>query len=146
MVKLGDKMVIKDINVPDKNFKLLIEEQLIGNKKYRISSSYAPSLDIMETRISISIIDDTKINDYQKDYGISLSNGDIRSYYIALDKNNSSHECYFTENKLEYYNAIIEEFNKLIKSGKCEFTKKALDIFEHISSFKTMSSGGKNAI
>ena len=35
MAKLGEMMVIKDIDSPDENFKLLIEEQVIGNKKLK---------------------------------------------------------------------------------------------------------------
>lgn len=147
MAKLGEMMVIKDIDRPDENFKLLIEEQVIGNKRYMISNSYAPALDNIESRVSVSIIDDNKIKDYQKVYGISLTdNYKIRSYYLACDKESSAHESYYTDNELEYYDEIMKEFNKLISSGKCDFTKKALDILKNISNAKSMNSGGKSGL
>lgn len=147
MAKLGDMMIIKDINRPDENFKLLIEEQVIGNKRYRISSSYAPALDNIESRVSASIIDNNKIKDYEKVHGIALTdNYSIRSYYLACDKANSAHESYYTDNELEYYNEIIEEFNELISSERCDFTKKALDVLENICNIKNMNSGGKSGL
>ena len=140
-------MVIKDIVRPDENFKLLIEEQVIGNKKYMISNPYALTLDNIESRVSVSIIDDNKIKDYQKVYGISLTdNYKVRSYYLACDKSSSAHESYYTDNELEYYYEIIEEFNKLISSGKCDFTNKTLDILKNIINLKNMNSGGKSGL
>lgn len=146
MAKLGDKMVIKDIDIPDENFKLLIEEQIIGNTKYRISDSYAPSLDSVESSISISYIDSKKIRDYEKVYGIYFSDDDIHSYYFICDKKGSSHDIYIPKDRLEYYNQIIEQFNKLIDSDKCEFTKKALELYDNLVNNKKMNSGGKVGI
>lgn len=128
--KLGDYVVIVDTNKPEINYRLLVEEQRVGNIVYHISDSYAPALDNIYKRISVGIINEDKVKDYQTVHGIDLRDGKISSYYLIEDKNKSSHGGEYLTCPTEYYDEVINAFLNLIDSGKSEFTNKALAVLE----------------
>lgn len=138
-------MVIK--NIKRENLKLLIEEQRVDDLIYRISDSYAPSVDSIGKRICIKKINESDEKNYAIIHGLDLSYGDLKSYYLIEDKNKSSHGGYFLDNKMEYYEEIISSFEELIESGKSEFSDEALKVLEEVKKFYEDNIGGKtNAI
>lgn len=139
-------MVIKNINRPDKSFKLLVEEQLVENKRYSVSDSYAPSLENIGKRITISEIDENSFDEYEKINGLDLRDGKIRSYWVIDDKNRSTHGGEFLEDELGYYEEIIDGFKALIDSGKSEFTSDAINVIEEFCSYKKEIGSAKNGL
>ena len=67
--KLGECMIIKDIDDKKRNFRLLIEEQKIGNVVYRISDAYAPSLGNVSSRVSVSKINEEDDYNHEETHG-----------------------------------------------------------------------------
>lgn len=139
-------MVIKNINRPDKNFRLLIEEQRVENKRYRISDSYAPNLENIGKRITISEIDENSFDEYKKIKGLDLRDGKIQSFWLIDDKNRSTHAGEFLEDELGYYEEIIDGFKDLINSGKSEFTGDAIKVLSEFYSYKKEIGSAKNGI
>lgn len=137
-------MVIKDIE--KENFKLLVEEQRLGNIVYRISDSYAPSMDNIGKRICIEKINDQDVNAYAIILGLDLSYGNLKSYYLIEDKNRSTHGGDYLEDKFEYYDEVISYFEELKNSGQSEFTPKALKVLEEIKKFYEEIGSKTNAI
>lgn len=139
-------MVVKDINKPEINFRLLVEEQKVGNIIYKISDSYAPEIGSVGKRISITTIDENKINDYGIIHGLDLSYGIIRSYYLIEDRNKSTHGGKYLEDPMEYYNEVIESFDTFVNSDNSEFISKALEVFNEFKNVLITIGSGKNAI
>ena len=137
-------MIIKYIE--RENFKLLVEEQRLGNIVYRISDSYAPLMDNIGMRVCIKKINEKDEKIYDEIHGLDLSYGDLRSYYLLEDKNNSSHGGDYLDNKFGYYEEIISYFEELKKSGKSEFTPKALKVLEEIKKIYEEMGSKTNAI
>lgn len=137
-------MVIKDIE--KENFKLLVEEQRLGNIVYRISDSYAPSMDNIGKRICIEKINDQDVNAYAIIHGLDLSYGNLKSYYLIEDKNRSTHGGDYLEDKFEYYDEVISYFEEFKNSGQSEFTPKALKVLEEIEKFYEEIGSKTNAI
>lgn len=139
-------MVIKDIDMPIKNFKLLVEEQRVGDILYRISDSYAPTLGNVCSRVSISKINEEDSYNYEETHGLDLSEGKLQSYFIFQDKNRSSHDGAYLDDNFGYYQEIINAFEELINTGKSEFTNKALAVFDNVRLEFNKIGRGKNAI
>lgn len=137
-------MVIKDIE--KENFKLLVEEQRLGNIVYTISDSYAPLMDNIVKRIYIKKIDDQNANAYAIIHGLDLSYGNLKSYYLIEDKNRSTHGGNYLEDKFEYYDEVISYFEELKNSGQSEFTPKALKVLEEVEKFYEEIGSKNNAI
>lgn len=139
-------MVIKDIDRPDKNFKLLIEEQRVGDILYSIEFVYAPSIESHSSRISIAKIDENSFIQYRTDHGLNLEDGKISSYYIVSDKKRSSHDSKYLEDSMGYYDEVMSSFDELISSGKSEFTPKALIILNDVKNHCNEVGKSKNAL
>lgn len=139
-------MVIKDIDKPRKNFRLLVEEQRVGDILYRISDSYAPALGNICSRVSISKINEEDSYNYEETHGLDLSEGQPKSYFIFQDKNRSSHGGAYLDDNLGYYEEIINAFEELINTGKSEFTSKALKVLNNVRLEFNKIGSGKNAI
>lgn len=138
-------MVIKDIEIPEENIRLLIEEQRVGNILYIISDSYFPILDNVCYRISVSRINENDFYNYEEKHGLDLSASGLRSYYIFNTKTRSSHNAKYLENT-SYYDEVINAFEELINSGNSEFTPKALEVYKKIKEYDFRIGSGKNAI
>lgn len=139
-------MVIVDTERPEINFRNLVEEQRVGNIVYRISDSHAPILDNVCKRISITIIDENKVNDYGTIHGLDFSYGEIRSYYLIEDKKRSTHGGEYLDDPMGYYEEVMGAFDDLINSDKSEFTVKALTVLEEAKKYAVMVGSVKNAI
>ena len=139
-------MVIKDIERPDKDFKLLIEEQRVKNILYIISYSYAPALGNIGSRVSVSKINEDSFDNYEEIHGLDFSDGKLKSYYLIADKNSSSHESSYLNDDLEYYDEVIGAFDELINSGDSEFTFKALKVLEEVKNQVIRIGSAKNGI
>lgn len=125
-------MVVKDIVDKSNNVKLLIEEQIIGNKKYRIIDSLIPSIHLDEKRITISTLDENSFEHYEEIHGLKLADDRVRSIYLVDDKNKSTRDSFYLEDELGYYEEVISSFDELIKLGLSEFSNKALDVYNEI--------------
>lgn len=137
-------MVIKNINMPEQDFRQLMEEQMLGNIKYKIYYSYAPKLGFVSTKIGVSIINENDANlPYEKEKGLTFSDDKLCSYDIEHDKKGSSTMGNFTSEPLKYYDYIISLFDELISSNNCEFTKDALEIYDNVKNTKINTNGDK---
>ena len=123
-------MVVKDIEKG--NSRLLIEEQLIGNRRYRICDSYVPELNAVLTRITVSTINENDSDNYEQTHGVDLRDDKIKSFYLVDDINGSTHKNEFLQDDFGYYQEVIKLFDELINSGKSEFTDKALSILNNV--------------
>lgn len=139
-------MVIKDIERPKENFKLLIEQQRVDDRLYEISDSYAPSLGSVGIRISVSVIDEEKERDYRTVHGLDFRDGEINSYYLISDKNDSCHGSAYLNDPMAYYEEVMNAFDYLVNSGISEFTAKALAVVDKIRENVNKIGSGKNAI
>ena len=131
-------MIIKDIN--DNGNRVLKEEQIVGNKRFSISDMYVPSVGLIDKRISVSTIEESSFEHYEENHGLKLIDGKIRSIYLVDDKNKSTHDNYFLEDELAYYDEVISSFEELINSNNSEFTSKSIDIFNEIKNSKNMGA------
>lgn len=125
-------MVVKDLVNENNKAKLLIEEQVIGNKKYRIIDSLIPSIHLDEKRITISTLDESSFEHYEEIHGLKLADDRVRSIYLVDDKNKSTRDSFYLEDELGYYEEVISSFDELIKLGLSEFSNKALDVYSEI--------------
>lgn len=125
-------MVVKDIVDESNNIKLLIEEQIVGNKRYKIIDSYVPKMCFEEKRITVSKIDETSFDHYEEIHGLKLADGKVKSIYLVDDKNKSTHDSYFLEDELGYYEEVISLFDELINLGLSEFSDKAINVYIEI--------------
>ena len=139
-------MIIKDIDDKKRNFRLLIEEQKIGNVVYRISDAYAPSLGNVSSRVSVSKINEEDDYNHEETHGLDFSEGELQSYFLIDDKNRSTVTSYFLDNPDGYYDEVFSKFEELVNSGMSEFTTKALDVLYKIKSYADQKSREKNAI
>lgn len=128
-------MVIKDIDDTKRNLKLLIEEQMYNGKKYTIADSFAPSMDVMDKSISISTFDENSVNEYETRRSLGMYKEKISSSICTDNRQHSTTSARFTDGPLDLYDEIIEEFSKLIESGACEFSDKALQVFEYFKKY-----------
>lgn len=138
-------LVIKDTERPEQNYRLLIEEQIVDNKNFRISYARAP---IMESsiRISISTINENGIPCYKEIHGLELSEEKLRSYYLYMNEKESSLGGDYLDDDFGYYDEVMNAFDNLINSGLSEFTSKALNIFNEVKAYSNKIGSGKNAI
>ena len=127
-------MIIKDIS--DNENRILKEEQIVDNQRFSISDMYVPSVGLIDKRITVSTIDESSFEHYEEIHGLKLIDGKIRSIYLVDDKNKSTHDSYFLEDDLAYYDEVISSFQKLINSNNSEFSLKAVDIFNEIKNSK----------
>lgn len=139
-------MVIVDIEKPEKNFRSLVENQIVKDIMYVICDNHAPTLDAVYKRIEIAYIDNQKINDYKTIHGIDFSDMGLRSYCLYEDKKGSSHGGEYLDDEMGYYQEVIEAFENLINSGNSEFTFKALKALDEVKDYAVMVGSGKNAI
>lgn len=130
IMKLGDYVVVENIN--EENFKLLVERQIIKNKKYEISYCYAPALGNFPKRITVSNINENDSISHEKIYGLDLINGDVKSLYLLDDAKGSTQNAFYTDDNLEYADYVIDAFNELINSNLSEFTPSAINILKEI--------------
>lgn len=128
-------MIIKDIDDKKRNLRLLVEEQMYNGKKYTIADSFAPSMDVMDKRISISTFNEDSINEYETRRSIGMYKEKISSSICTDNRGHSTTSARFTDGPLDLYDEIIEEFSKLIESGTCEFSDRALQVFEEFKNY-----------
>ena len=128
-------MIVKDIDDSKRNFRLLIEEQMYKGKKYTISNSYAPIMDVMDKSLSISTFDDNSINEYETRKSLKMYKGKISSTICTDNRQRSTTSARFTDGPLDLYDDIIEAFDELIESGVSEFSDKALQVFEEFKNY-----------
>lgn len=138
-MKLGDYVVIENIN--KENFKLLVERQIIKNRKYEISYCYAPALGNFPKRIIVSNINENDPINHEEIYGLDLINGDVKSLYLLDDEKGSTQNAFYTDDNLEYADYVIDAFNELISSNLSEFTPSAMSILKEIE--KNVNKGSK---
>lgn len=138
-MKLGDYVVIENIN--KENFKLLVERQIIKNRKYEISYCYAPDLGNFPKRIIVSNINENDPINHEEIYGLDLINGDVKSLYLLDDEKGSTQNAFYTDDNLEYADYVIDAFNELICSNLSEFTPSAMSILKEIE--KNVNKGSK---
>ncbi len=139
-------MVIKDIDRPKENFRLLVEEQRVGDILYRISDSYAPALGNIGSRVSISKINEEDSYNHEETHGLDLSEGKLQSYFIFQNKNRSSHDGAYLDDPMYYYEEVMNAFDYLVNSDISEFTSKALDVVDKVREKANKIGSGKNAI
>lgn len=138
-MKLGDYVVIENVN--KENFKLLVERQIIKNRKYEISYCYAPALGNFPKRIIVSNINENDPTNHEEIYGLDLINGDVKSLYLLDDEKGSTQNAFYTDDNLEYADYVIDAFNELISSNLSEFTPSAMSILKEIE--KNVNKGSK---
>ena len=138
-MKLGDYVVIENVN--KENFKLLVERQIIKNRKYEISYCYAPALGNFPKRIIVSNINENDPINHEEIYGLDLINGDVKSLYLLDDEKGSTQNAFYTDDNLEYADYVIDAFNELISSNLSEFTPSAMSILKEIE--KNVNKGSK---
>ena len=132
-------MVIENVN--KENFKLLVERQIIKNRKYEISYCYAPALGNFPKRIIVSNINENDPTNHEEIYGLDLINGDVKSLYLLDDEKGSTQNAFYTDDNLEYADYVIDAFNELISSNLSEFTPSAMSILKEIE--KNVNKGSK---
>ncbi len=137
-------MIIKEKERP--GVKLLIEEQDFNGKRYKISDNYVPEIDIDDKVVSISIFHEDQIDKYEEIHGLLLYHEEISSFILFNDKKSSTHSGEYLEDKLYYYNEIMDGFEELINSGKSEFTDKALSVLDKMKEIAKKVGSSKNAI
>ena len=144
--KLGDYMVIVDIERPEENFRSLVESQRVGNVVYEICDNYAPALDAVFKRIDVGYINEENVNDYKTVHGLDLSDTGLKSYYLYEDKKDSCHGSGYLDDPMEYYEEVMNAFEELKNSKLSELTPKALGVIEEMKKYAEALGNGKNAI
>ena len=124
-------MVIKDIVDHNRNIELFIDEQLVDNKRYRVSKAFSPRLEppVPAIRITVSTINElADYNHYEEVHGFDFIEGTVRSFYLYDDIKRSTHENKYLDDKMGYYEEVMQAFDGLIESGKSDLSEKSLNI------------------
>ena len=136
-------MIVK--NIDDEKCKLFIDEQTTDNSRYRVSYVDAPTLGLTsKIRISVSHIDEAATGtDYEHFYGFDFVDEQVKSLEHFDDRNNSTGDNFYTDEPMAYYDQVMSSFERLIESGKSEFSPQALNIIADVKKAVSVKRGSK---
>lgn len=126
-------MIVK--NIKDDRGYLFVDEQLIENRRFVVSTAYVPSvgIDKEQIRISVSNIDDTKNGiEYEEIHAIDLEDEKIKGIIYFDDRNRSSGGFRKADNQEDFFNEVINLFDELTFSGKSDLSNEALEIISRV--------------
>lgn len=126
-------MILKNIK-DDRGF-IFTDEQVIQNRRYRVSTVYVPSIgiDTEKTRISVSKIDESKQGiEYEEIHAIDLEGEKIKGIIYFDDRNRSSGGFREADNQEDFFSEVINSFDELIASGESDLSDEAIEIVSRV--------------
>lgn len=126
-------MILKNIK-DDRGF-IFTDEQVIQNRRYRVSTVYVPSIgiDTEKTRISVSNIDESKQGiEYEEIHAIDLEGEKINGIIYFDDRNRSSGGFREVDNEEDFFSEVINSFDELIASGESDLSDEAIEIVSRV--------------